>query len=174
MIKFIIVISLVITLGSSKALAKAYYASKPEMIERSCAIAIIQVKDVKKVFTSGESFDYNELAHVDVEKVLKGTLPSSIELLADENFICAQCRVKPGKYIAFLKPQGSKWACSNWYLSVRPIEEGKVEWYTNNFGIKLSSFMLDAVVKDITAQLSMDKRENKLKDPCSQEKQSEK
>lgn len=168
--KFFVEIYVIVMMGVSTASAKAYYAPKSEMIENSCAIAIIHVKDAKEVKSKGVHWDYNELANVDVEKVIKGTLPPSIELLGDENFICEQCKVTPGKYLAFLKPEGNKWVCANWYLSVRPIEGTQVKWYENEFGLKLSSRSLDSVIKDIEKQILNSPKGKNQKNPCLQQK----
>ncbi len=162
--------AILILVFSNSALAKARYAPKPEMIEKSCAIAIIEVKDVKKAKTQGEHWAYFELANAQVEKVIKGTLPASIELLGDEDFICERCQVKPGKYLAFLRPEGSKWACTNWYLSVRPIEGTQVKWYDSDGGTTLSSYPLNLVLKDIEKQMSKAHPSKGLEDPCRQQK----
>ncbi|MFS4457886.1 hypothetical protein [Bdellovibrio sp. HCB2-146] len=151
--------------AGSTAWTKAYYAPKLEMLENSCAIAVINVTEVKKTKIQGEHWSYSELANVKVEKVIKGNLPSQIELLGEESFICERCRVKPGKYIAFMRPEGKRWACTNWYLSVRPITGTQVEWYTGNASIALSSQPFEEVVKDIESQLAYLKKKD-LKDPC--------
>lgn len=167
MTKILLGISILVLIGTENfACAKARYAPKREMIERSCAIAIINVKEVKKVKTLGEHWTYFELANAEVEKVLKGKLLPSIELLGEENFICERCRVTPGKYIAFLRPEGSRWACTNWYLSVRQIEGTKVKWYDSDTGTTLSTYPLDLVLKDIETQISMANTSKDLKDPC--------
>jgi hypothetical protein len=139
---FCVLFFCVLFFASNAVWAEARYAPKGEMIERSCAIAIVNVKDVKSIKTRGEHWTYHEMASADVEKVIKGSLPSSIELLGNEGFICEQCRVTPGRYLAFLRPEGGQWACTNWYLSVRPIDGTQVKWYESESGVSLSSTLL--------------------------------
>ena len=75
-------------------------------------------------------------------------------LHGDEDFICAQCRFSAGKYLVFLRKDGSLWVGSNWHLSARPIlgrAEGAqtVDWFTDDRGIGTQAQPLDEVLTDV-------------------------
>lgn len=153
----------------SVAFARAYYAPKEAMIKKSCAIAIVNVASVKKVDTKGKHWTYKEMAVAKVERTLKGKLPSEIELLGDESFICAQCRFSPGRALVFLKPEGRRWACSNWHLALRTIKGDRVRWFTDNKSASsLSPQLLETVLKDVESVIAKSPASKPGEDPCTE------
>lgn len=129
--KKVMIVALVPALLGSAAV-RPYYASKPEMIARSTAIAVVEVTDVSPARARGASWTYSQVAEATVIETVTGTLPGRIRIYAQENFICARIDFRPGRYLVFLREDGGLLAGSNWYLSARPVESGMVEWYAND------------------------------------------
>ena len=141
-----------------EAQAKAYYASEAETIARSDAIAVVQIEKVEAIETKAEPFDYRQIAHAKVERTLKGILPESILIHGSETFICAQVRLRPGKFLVCLRKAGAFLVGANWHLSVRPIEGDKVEWYTPGTHMDLSWQPLDPVLQRVKDVISREAR----------------
>jgi hypothetical protein len=141
---------------ATHAQAKAAYAAKAEMIKRCAAVAVVEVTAVESVEVKGQHWTYAEKASAKVESVLKGDLPKggAIALHGREDFICAQCRFPPGRYIVFLNQDSGLWVGSNWHLSVRPITTDKdgaqtVDWYEGDKTIATNPKPLAEVLKEI-------------------------
>lgn len=112
--------------------AKAYFQTKDEMIEKADVVAVITIGKIDEADTKGKTWTYRQSATAKTESVLKGKLPAEFTLHGAETFICAQCPLAKGRYIAFLKKDGELWTGSNWHLSLRPIKNDRVEWYVAN------------------------------------------
>ncbi len=137
-------------LASSPAVwAKAYFADAKEMVEQSVAIAIVDIESVKAVEEKGSIWTYRERAQAKVQQQLKGSLPKNVQLFGQETFICAQVRFQPGRYLVFLKRDGDKLVGANWHLSVRPIKDGQVEWFSGKDRRELSWQPLSEVLEEI-------------------------
>jgi hypothetical protein len=78
---------------------------------------------------SGKNWTYSQQTKVSVEKVLKGKIPDNFVMYGGESFICAQCTLSKGRFLAFLGKDGDLWVGANWHLSLRPIKDDEVEWY---------------------------------------------
>ena len=128
------------------ALAKAYYATEDEMIERAEAIAIVDISRVEIAETKGKPFHYRQNAHATVQQTLKGTLPQAVKFYGGDSFICAQIYFAPGRHLVFLTRDGELLVGCNWYFSVRPIKGTQVEWYVQGERLKLSWQPLDMVL----------------------------
>ncbi|MEO8205848.1 MAG: hypothetical protein ABI615_06675 [Chthoniobacterales bacterium] len=126
------------------------------MIERADAIAIITISEVKEVDIKGKMFTYRQAGNAKVDKVLKGELPKDFILYGAETFICARCIITNGRFLAFLKKDDALWTGANWQLSLRPIKDDEVEWYTaedNRFEMKpLSLQKVISEIKSIMAK----------------------
>jgi hypothetical protein len=129
-------LSLIVVGLAAGAYAEAYYASSVEMIETASAIAIVQIAQVEAVEQAGERVKYGQKALASVEQVVKGELPDRIALYGDEDFICAQVHLAPGKFLVFLRRDGDLWVGVNWELSVRPIRGDEVQWYGDRLEMK--------------------------------------
>jgi len=129
--------------------ADACYTLAPEMIQRSAAIAIIDISKVEPIQAKGDHWTYRERAHATVHRTLKGSLPKTVSFFGNENFICAQVRFQPGRYLAFLRKDGEKFVGANWELSVRPIKDDQVEWYAQKERLDLSWQPLAAVLDQV-------------------------
>jgi len=147
---------------ASIAHAKAAFAAKAEMVQRSAAIAVVNITRVDPAAVKGQHWTYRQLATARVESVLKGDLRAGdpISLHGEEDFICAQCRFAPGRYLVFLNQDSGLWVGSNWHLSVRPINtdakgEQTVEWYADDKRtLELKSQPLADVLADVRTLLA--------------------
>lgn len=132
-----------------RAFSKAYYAGENEMIFRSEVIAVVDISKVESAKLKREHWTYSEVADATVEQPLKGTLEKQVQLYGGEDFICAQVHFQPGRFLVFLKRDGELLVGSNWHLSIRPIKNGKVEWYTPGESMSLSWQPLPEVLQRI-------------------------
>lgn len=120
---------------------KAYFFTRTELVQKSTAIAIVELaepegaalangeKDPFSNTVPGEHWAYSQQAKVKVVEIIKGDLPREIVMHGGESFICAQCHLSKGRFLAFLKRDKDLWVGSNWHLSLRPVKDGKIEWY---------------------------------------------
>ena len=144
--------------AAARADAKAAFAGKAEMVKRSVGIAVVEVVAIEKVEVKGKYWTYRQRADVRVEAVLKGDLPkeegAATVLYGEEDFICAQCRFEPGRYLVFLNQDAGFWVGSNWHLSIRPIKtdaDGRetVQWYAGEKTIELREQPLADVLDEV-------------------------
>lgn len=139
---------------SPTAWAKAAFQGKGEMIDKAEAIAIITLSEVQTTNTQGTAFAYRQKANARAETVLKGKLPEKFPLYGAETFICAQCPLSSGRYLAFLKRDGDLWTGANWQSSLRPIQDKQVEWFVSDTDIfEKKSVPLAEVLKEIRDRL---------------------
>ena len=101
------------------------------MIAKAEAIAIIKISGVGSALSKGSTWTYRQVGNATLQTSLKGDLPKTFKIYGSETFICAQCQLQNGTFLAFLKKDGSFWAGSNWQLSLRAIKEGKVDWFVS-------------------------------------------
>jgi hypothetical protein len=158
--KVLIALLLGVALSGSSA-PRTYYAGKAQMIERSEVIAVVDVRRVGATSVRGGRWTYAQAADASVERTLKGTLPGQVRIHAQEDFICDRVDFRPGRYLVFLKRDGRLLAGSNWYLSARPIRDGRVEWYARDTEsgshpseIRMRSLPLARVLADVRAHLA--------------------
>ena len=131
------------------SLAKAYFATDDEMIQRSEVIAIVDISTVEDIQMKGDHWTYRRRAIGTVHRTMKGSLPREVSLYGDENFICAQVKFQPGRFLVFLNHDGSLLVGSNWHFSVRPVRDSQVEWYVPGERLKLAWQPLEAVLERI-------------------------
>lgn len=135
--------------------AKAYFQTEAELISQSAAIAILDIESPAPASVKGEHWTYREAAKAKVVQTIKGDLPAELTLHGHESFICAQCRLAPGRYLAFLQKDGSLWAGANWQFSLHPIREGLLMWYASSDDSRPDQKQsFEAVIKRIHHQLS--------------------
>ncbi|MEO7097878.1 MAG: hypothetical protein ABI162_00850 [Luteolibacter sp.] len=96
---------------------------------------------------------YGQQAKVRVEKILKGEAPKEFVLYGGESFICAQCRLSKGRFLAFLSKDGDLWVGTNWELSLRTVRGGEVEWYGSKEPFPMKFQKLDEIIAEIQAVL---------------------
>ncbi|HRQ90129.1 MAG TPA: hypothetical protein PLA50_15120 [Bacteroidia bacterium] len=130
---------------SLNAFGKAYFFTQSELVEKASAIAIVTIEEPEATSPASRSLDpfadtgtasdkkwaYSQQAKVHVEKVLKGEIPDTFVMYGKESFICAQCLLSKGRFLAFLGKDGDLLVGANWQLSLRPIRDGEVEWYVS-------------------------------------------
>src|SRR5688572_5551875 len=81
--------------------AEGGYHPPPEMIGRSDFIAVITIERVSTLpKTQHPLWSYGQRAHAIVERNIKGALPRAIEIYGDENFVCQQTELSPGRSVA--------------------------------------------------------------------------
>lgn len=136
------------------AISKAAYLNPSQMIVKAEAIAIIDISSVEKANVKGAHFSYGSVATASVSKLLKGRLGKSIKLYGDENFECAQVKLKPGRYLAFLRMDGRYLVGNNWQWSLRPINDSKVKWFKRAFSPEIEVPLAD-VEKQIQVTLAI-------------------
>lgn len=168
-----IVLTLVVLISSFlPGDAKAYFFTKSELIQKSEVIAIVSIEEPEAAKPAGAAIDpfaegggaagkrwiYSQQAKVRVEKILKGKAPKEFTMYGKESFICAQCVLSKGRFLAFLAKDDTLWVGANWPLSLRPIRGQEVEWYLSEeqrFPMKFQS--LNQVVTQIESTLKKPK-----------------
>lgn len=125
-------LSLVVLFTTNQfALAKAYFSTLKEMVEKSDSIAIANLGPVKEINDKGKTFDYSKEVQATVLETFKGSLPKQIVIKGGENFICAQVRLIEGKCLLFLSKESDYFKGANWQNSCTLIKGNKVHWYKN-------------------------------------------
>ena len=150
-----------VALGFALPLAvfgKAAYHGKTEMVISAEAIAVVTISKVEPAKAKRKSWTYSEAATAKVEQVLKGSLARQIVLHGGEDFICAQVRYNPGRYIVFLRHDEDLLVGENWHLGVREIKNDTVEWFKDDKSLELKSARLEEVLKEITSLVKEGKK----------------
>ena len=120
---------LLVALICLPALAKAYHATRQEMIERAPFIAVVEIEKPEACSFKGQHWTYSQQARAHVVQRVKGDLPEWIQLYAQENFECAQVTLTQGRCLMFLEREGQAYRGSNWGLSCLPIDDAqRVAW----------------------------------------------
>jgi hypothetical protein len=146
----VVMLTLISCLGAASA--KAAYATRMQMVKRATAIAVVDIGPVTGCKLKGHHWTYSQTGQAEVQQTLKGQLAPKIQLVASENFECAQTRIHSGRYLVFLakeerlvnlspaKVDGtlSKGAISevqsayvgcNWQASLCPVQpDGQLDW----------------------------------------------
>ena len=160
--------------SSLSAFGKAYFFTRSELIDKAEVIAIVTIEEPEVAKSVGESIDpfadtssasgknwtYAQQAKVRVEKTLKGKIPDEVIMYGKESFICAQCTLSKGRFLAFMIKDGDLWVGANWQLSLRPIQGADVEWYLSEeqrYPMKFQK--MDDVVLQIQAALKKQQSE---------------
>jgi hypothetical protein len=87
---------------------------------------------------SGEMWRYSIVAAAKTLSLLKGTLPKSFDFFGGEDSSCGSCVPSKGRFLVFLRKDGKKWVGANWQFSLRPIKDGKINWYERGEKLKFS------------------------------------
>jgi hypothetical protein len=127
--KSLLIASLVTLALAHSAFAKAYFQTETELVTQATAIAVIEIAEPKLTEQKGTDWTYRQTATAKVLNRIKGNLPDDITVFGDETFICAQCHLVAGRYLAFLRLDGELWVGVNWHLSLRPVKADLIEWY---------------------------------------------
>lgn len=142
---------------ASQGHGKAYFFSRTELVQKSLVIAIIELGEPGPSKPNADSDPFVEQAHgttwayqksakAKVVRIIKGEIPPEFILHVDETFICAQCTLSKGRFLAFLQKDKDLWVGTNWHLSLRPIKDGKIEWYQGEDLMKPMTFQPEAAV----------------------------
>lgn len=148
-----IILAVIIATISTDAYAKASFYSKPEMIRKADAIAVVDIVMVEKVDKPSSIWTYRQKATVNVIRCLKGQLEQQIVIFGDETFICARCHYSPGQFILFLRKCDDFWVGCNWHLGIRPITDGSVKWFNNDTTHEMTDQSVETVLTEIEALL---------------------
>ncbi len=127
--KTLFTVAAFVAASATSGFAKAYFQNEVELVTKADAIAIVELSEPAAAEQKGEHWTYRQSATVKVALMLKGELPEKFTIYGDETFICAQCRLTSGRYLAFLRKDGKLWAGSNWHLSLRPVRNEQIEWF---------------------------------------------
>ncbi len=152
----------------------AVFFTRSELIRKAEVIAIVTIEEPEVAKSVGESVDpfadttsasgknwmYAQQAKVRVEKTLKGKIPDEVVMYGKESFICAQCTLSKGRFLAFMTKDGDLWVGANWQLSLRPIQGADIEWYVSEeqrYPMKFQK--MDDIVLQIQAALKKQQSE---------------
>lgn len=134
-----------LALLSSHVEGKAYFQTRSELITKATVIAIIDLQEPQAAkadpsrgkvdpfanTVTGKIWRYSTQSKATLITVIKGEPPKTFTLYGGESFVCAQCNLAKGRFLAFLTKDGDYWSGSNWHLSLRPIKDEKVEWHVS-------------------------------------------
>ena len=114
-----------------RAYAEGGYHPPREMIRLSEFVAVLTIDRVTPLpKTERPRWHYGQRAHAVVERNVKGALPRAIDIYGDENFVCQQTELSPGRYLAFLaRGSDNRLHSVNYQMGIRPIRGDSVEWY---------------------------------------------
>ena len=114
-----------------------------------------------KVLTDEAVGVFIGLARASVSQNVKGELPVQIEIYGEENNVCQETRLEPGKYLVFLsRDSRGRFRSSNYQMSVRPIRKGSVQWYIRSnsekdfyehYGYSLKWRPLETILRRVVA-----------------------
>jgi hypothetical protein len=131
-----------------------------KMIRLSDFIAIVIIDRVTPLpKTERPRWQFGQRAHAIVERNVKGALPRDIDIYGDENFVCQQTELSPGRYLAFLvRGFSGQLESVNYQMGIRPIRGESVQWYYRAgdplgplYGYELRWQRLDSLVRHITS-----------------------
>ncbi len=130
---FCFMVTMLLSTGVQEtAWARAYFASVDEMIKQADAIAIVNVVSAKPAKQEEQGLQYKDLiASGDVQETVLGKLPEKIEIYVRNSYPDAVVDVSNGQYLVFLQLKNGRWSNSNWHLSMRPVQAGKVSWFSH-------------------------------------------
>ncbi len=135
------------------AQAKAYHATKSEMIHNADIIAVVQIKSMEKTEKRGSHWTFSQVSKAEVLTPVKGVSDKELTLYGGEDFICAQCHFLPGKSLVFLNKDTGLYTGTNWHLSCLPIKDDRVEWVEGNNRQPTTNKELSAVIAEIKATI---------------------
>ena len=143
----------------SPCFAKARYAQKKDMILEAECIVVVNITKVEKAYKKEKSWAYRQKATATVEQCLKGDEKGDITIYGMEDFICAQCRYGKGRFILFLRKDGTLWVGSNWHLGIRPIKDKKVQWFKDDETFsEMKEIPIEKVIDDINTVVKEQKK----------------
>jgi hypothetical protein len=123
-------------LPQSHSFAKAVFFGEEDLVLKSAAIAVIDLGTPVKNEENNDPFAPSPTLMPCTTKVpaktiqrIAGDLPNTFTMYGDEIFICARCHLNKGRFLAFLCKEKEQWVGTNWDFSLRPVTDGKIEWY---------------------------------------------
>ena len=145
-------------LGSAHA--EGGFRSPREMIRVSEFIAIVSIDRVTPLpKPERPRWQFGQRAHAVVERNVKGAQPRAITIYGDENFVCQQTELSPGRYLAFLaRSADGRLHSVNYQMGIRPLRGNSVEWYQRGgdtlsllYGYQLRWQRLDSLLRRISS-----------------------
>ena len=114
---------------------KAAFLPPAELVRKADAIVVVDLDEPETVADSDPFQNpsqspgyYRKKAQAKVVERIQGDIPDRFVIYGDEAFICAQCPLSKGRFLAFLSRKGDFWIGTNWHLSLRPIKGDQVQW----------------------------------------------
>jgi len=148
-----VLLGLVATLPSARAEATAYFAPQPELLRSSEVIALVEVTQVREL--EPEKNCGTQRATATVVRTLRGTTGEKLTFLVPCFFPCAITKVQKGQQLVFLRRarKGGELQGASWYYSYRLVHADHLEWYADNYSLKLVRRPLAAVLASLEAKL---------------------
>jgi hypothetical protein len=144
---------------ASPCFAKARYAQKKDMIKEAESIVVVNITKVEDTDQKGKTWTYRQKVSATVERCLKGDAGGDITIYGLEDFQCAQCQYEKGRFILFLRKDGSLLVGSNWDLGIRSVKADKVQWFKDDEArFEMKESPLDDVIKEINAVVEEQKK----------------
>ncbi|HEY9786306.1 MAG TPA: hypothetical protein V6D17_12945 [Candidatus Obscuribacterales bacterium] len=147
--------------GENAAIAKAYFASRVEMVDRADLIALVHFDAVKKVEKKSPHWTYREEASGTIRKIYKASanhqdmkVNSQIAVYGGETFICAQTKLSSGDCLVFLQHQDGFWQGANWHYSVLPVNGNQVKWLKSPHSREFAEATLAEAARDIKTDIA--------------------
>lgn len=122
----------------------AVFYDEATLVKQAEAIAVVDLGTPRGnpptgARSPGEMWRYTIVAPATTITVIQGTLPENFDFFGGEDFVCARCIPSKGRFLVFLRKDGEKWVGANWQFSLRPIKDGKIDWYEKGEQLKFSS-----------------------------------
>jgi len=119
---------LLLLLLTLPVLAKAYHATRQEMLARAQVIAVVEVSEIQGVQIKGKHWTYSQRARARLLKPLKGKPADELVIYGGEDFECAQVQLHRGTCLVFLEPELEGYRGCNWGASCLPVADGRLPW----------------------------------------------
>ena len=143
-------------LNAPMAHAQISFASIEEMIKDADVIAVVEVLEARPARITEANLRHKDMvANMRIETVIKGEMPTGVtaSMFLMDGFPYVTVDVRPGTYLVFLRLHEDVLLNSNWHVSLRPIREGSVEWFSERTK-NVVYLSLDDVTAEIRATLS--------------------
>jgi hypothetical protein len=153
-------------LTMAPSLAKAYFGTRLEMEKSATEIALVKIEKCEPCQKKTSGWTYGTQSQAKVLKTLKGTLPKTITIYGQENFICAQCNFPTGTSLVFLKKDGDIYHGANWIYSCLKVNDKNTQWIKAPNSRDIIDTTLDKAMKEIKNDLEALPKLEKLSAPA--------
>ncbi len=117
------------------------------------ASQVIVIGDLIKVSSKDIDQLHDQLAEFKLSKNIRGKVGREFSVVGSKKGICTPLvdftNSPKGKYLLFLREDGSHYCDVNGGYSVLEIKDGKVKWYKDDQSLEMIDTSLDAVLQQI-------------------------